>query len=246
MRYKKHNLILMKIIILNLFLILFFFGVLAQTAAPGSKILSLKESGGILTPALKAEFKISYPVRKVYQCQDLSGKFLIIVTESNDKIDAENDTLNHHIKALNLAYTPAGLVKKWEISDVILNGPNNDHPEKTMWFKTKLFGLKDLDNDGLIDPVIVYGTENKEEDGYGRVKIIIYYKGAKIAIRHQDGSLDSERNTRVDKAFYMLPLRLQSSVRLIMKTIAESRSAIFPYGWQKAMDRKKTYIDESH
>ena len=103
----------------------------------------------------------------------------------------------------------------------------------------------DFDKDGLIDPIIIYGTSGNNGTEDGRIKILIYYKGKKHAIRHQNGSLDFERNTQVDADFYNLPISIQKHVRKVMKKMTDNNHAIFPYGWEENMDAKKTYFDEN-
>ena len=96
----------------------------------------------------------------------------------------------------------------------------------------------------MADPIIVYGTTAVNGYGDGRIKIIIYYKGQKVAIRHQNGTLDFERETSVDKAFYALPVLLQTAVKQKMELMIKNKQAIFPAGWQLAMKNKKTTINE--
>lgn len=233
---------IMKTAIVTFFFLNSALGLSAQTV-PASRILSKTESNVIFTATVKNQFRISLPIRRVYEYNDRSGRFLLVVSESIDKIIAKGDTLHHQIKALNLAYNPAGLEKKWELNDMIRRGDAADHPERSIWFWTKFFKLADLDNDGLIDPILVYGSTGEDADD-GRLRIMTYYKGQKIALRHQEGTLDEERNTSVDKEFYTLPLKVRTAVRKLM-TELEVDLVNFPYGWEKAMDRKKTYIDEN-
>ena len=96
----------------------------------------------------------------------------------------------------------------------------------------------------MADLIIVYGTTALNGYDDGRIKIIIYYKGQKIAIRHQNGMLDFERETIIDKAFYSLPTGLQSAVKQKMELMQKNNQAIFPAGWQLAMKNKKTTINE--
>jgi hypothetical protein len=233
---------IMKAALLTIFFLVFTIGISAQTS-PVSRILSAAESNAIFTTAIKTQFRISFPIRRVYEYSDRSGRFLLVVSESIDTIIPKKDTLHHQIKAVSLAYTAAGLEKRWELTDMIKKGEAADHPENSIWFWTKFFQLKDLDNDGLIDPILVYGSSGEDADD-GRVRIMTYYKGQKIALRHQEGTLDEERNTAVDQAFYTMPLNIQAAVRKLM-TELEVSLVNFPYGWEKAMDRKKTYIDEN-
>ena len=91
---------------------------------------------------------------------------------------------------------------------------------------------------------MVYGTSGDNGLDDGRLKILVYFKNKKFAVRHQNGVLDFERNTRIDSAFYLLPGEIINSVTSIMKNIIDNDQAIFPNGWEKAMDGKKTYIEE--
>ena len=228
--------------------LLFFFSTtlaFGQTKVLRSDILSQPETKKFFTERLNKQFGINYPIRRVYRCIDRSGQFFIVLTESNDVKAPRRDTLHHHIKALNCHMEKNGLLKKWEIDDSVIKQSGNDEMESSIWFWTKYTDVKDIDNDGLIDPVIVYGTSGLNHTDDGRIKILIYYKGKKFAIRHQNGTLDFERNTRVDKAFYTLPLKIQEHVKLIMKEMMDDDHAIFPYGWQKAMKAQKLYFDEN-
>jgi hypothetical protein len=77
----------------------------------------------------------------------------------------------------------------------------------------------------------------------GRVKFIIYYKGQKIAIRHQNGTLDYERETQLDKSVYTLPKSMLESIRQKMELMVKNGQTIFPASWQTDMENKKTACD---
>ncbi len=64
----------------------------------------------------------------------------------------------------------------------------------------------------------------------GRIKILVYHKGKKRAIRHQNGMIDFDRNTKVDRLFYELPTEIQNRVKEIMINIMKNDQGIFPYG----------------
>lgn len=222
----------MKTIITGVLVLFLFSNVFGQQTS--SRILSPKAAEAILTASVKSQFNISYPVRRVYECTDQSGKFLVIVTETIDRITADKDTLHYKIKTLSLGYTATGLVKNWEISDFRI--VNTEVSESSVWFWTKFFKLEDLDHDGLIDPIVVYGSA--EDNDAERTKYIVVYKGKKIAVRHQNSSMDEGRNIQVDKAFYSLPVQVQQSVKAIMKQIEDKDFTIFPTDWRAKMDRK--------
>ena len=231
-------------------LLLFFAATLVfgQTKVVSSEILSQQATAKLFTDSLNKQLGITYPIRRVYKCIDKSGHFFIVLTESNDTTTADKDTLNYNIKAFNFRQDKNGLLKKWEINDFITHQANyldvKDAMETSIWFWTKYSEFADIDNDSLIDPIIVYGTGGMNYTGDGRIKILIYYKGQKVAIRHQNGTLDFERNTQVDESFYSLPTKLQEHVKQIMVTMTDNQHAIFPAGWQDAMKKHKLKFDE--
>lgn len=212
--------------------------VFAQT--PETKKLTRDEINQLLPDSTKKKFNIGYPVFRAFKCTDKSGECFVVLTESADSIANNKDTMHHKIKAICLAKTKNGLSRKWEISDFIFKQNN----EYNIWFWTKFSEFEDIDKDGFIDPVLIYGTWGMNNYDDGRVKILVFYKGVKYAIRHQNGPLDYERNTQVDAAYYTLPAVVQKRVQQIMEKIVENNLAIFPYGWQNAMKNKKIKFDE--
>ncbi len=211
--------------------------VIAQQSHSGPEILSPAKVSTLLTDNLKQEFKINYPIFRVYRYSDQSGVYYCVLTESRDVTSAK-DTMNQRIKAVNLKMTDGAFSKAWELND------NITQEEQSIWFWTKYAAFEDYDHDGLVEPIIIYGSRG--ENGYddGRSKILIYYKGQKVAIRHQNGVLDDERSTQVDAAFYTLPAALQAAVRERMEMLVKDDHAIFPDGWQSAMRNKKTSLDD--
>lgn len=133
------------------------------------------------------------------------------------------------------------MIKISELNDRVIK---NDAHENNIWFWTKYCDFKDYDNDSLVDLIIVYGTSAMNGYDDGRIKFIIFYKGTKVAIRHQNGVLDFERETQVDKSFYDLPKSLKTSIMQKMELMEKNQHAIFPHGWQTAMRNKKTFFSE--
>jgi len=210
-----------------IFILLTFLNVAILNAQQGildSKILSTKETNLIFNDSIKKEFRINYPIFRVYKYSDKSGSFLCVLTESNDSIVNHKDTFSHNIKAINLKVDKDKFVKVWELND---NTHKNDKEEYSIWFWTKYFDFKDFDNDGIIEPIIVYGTKAMNDYEDGRIKFIIFYNGQKIAIRQQNGVLDDERKTQIDKAFYSLPKKLKDNIKLKMNLMTKENMAIF-------------------
>jgi len=224
------------------FAITFAFG---QTKGVSCEKLSQQATTILFTDSLKQQLGITYPICRVYNCTDKSGQFYIVLTESNDTITADNDTTNYKIKGFKFQYDRTGYTKKWEINDFVTKQASSDEMESTIWFWTRYSKFTDIDHDSLIDPIIIYGTSGMNYTSDGRIKILIYYKGQKFAIRHQNGVLDFERNTKVDQAFYTLPISIQDQIKMIIKKMTDDGNAIFPYGWQSAMKNHAVYFDEN-
>ncbi|HNW89238.1 MAG TPA: hypothetical protein PKN48_06215 [Bacteroidales bacterium] len=208
------------------------------------QILTEKETDSVFTDKIKAELGIDYTIFRAYYYKDLSGEHYLLLTEREYKRQ-NAEPLNDTIKAFNLKKQEGKLIIDWILRDFIMAKNKADTPEYSIWFWTKYFDLQDFDGDGLIDPVIVYGTSGNNDTEDGRIKIIVYYKGLKHAIRHQNGPLDFERNTQVDAKFYDLPKQIQVYVKGLMDKMTENNNAIFPYGYKEKMDAKKTYFDEN-
>ena len=215
------------------------------TAFCQSSLLTPAQADKVFNTAIKKEFGLDFPIYRVYQYNDKTGKSYIALTEQNDGIDGK-DTLHHKIKAVNVKIVDGKFQKQWEINDFTSKiYLNENEMERSIWFWTKYSSFTDIDNDGIIDPFIVYGSEGTNSYDDGRIKLLIFYKGEKIAIRHQNGILDHIRNTQVDPKFYTLPASVQGHVKAAMNKITEHRRGIFPVGWEKNMKNKKTKFSES-
>lgn len=197
-----------------------------------------------LTDSLKLLFRIQYPVNNVYRYTDRSGTYYCVLTESRDSIIPSKDTFHFRIRAVNLRQESGGQFSKvWDMSDYVLQ---KDQQESDIWFWNQYIAFEDLDKDGLTDPVIVYGTAAANGTSDGRMKCMVFYKGEKIGVRHQNSLGLNERNTTVDKAFYNLPSAVQLSVARRMEDMVKQQVAVFSSGWQKAMKSKRTYFDEKN
>ena len=183
-------------------------------------------------------YGLKYPIRRAYIYQDKSGPCYLILCESIDDI-TKDDTLHQRIQAVVVVQN---VDKTWELNDFINSNDQSNGQETSIWFWTKFCEVKDLDGDGYTDPLLVYGSSG--DNGYddGRIKIILYYKGQKIAIRHQNSTMDEGRNIQIDAAFYTLPKSIQQHIRQLMQTLSEKGFALYPHEYEKAMAQKKLLI----
>lgn len=214
-----------------------------QTNKSSTAILSQADIKQIFSDDILKKFNIDYKIFRVYNYNDKTGKYYIVLTEKTDSIKPNKDTLHYKIKAFNFQQSKSGLVKKWEVNDFLLK-QNENSEEYSIWFWTKYCEFQDLDKDGIVDPILVYGTIGMNGHDDGRTKIVVYYKGQKNVIRHQNGVLDFQRNTQVDSTFYLLPQPIQEHVKTSMQKMIDNSHGIFPYGWQEAMKKRKTKFQE--
>jgi hypothetical protein len=185
-------------------------------------------------------FSINFPIYKVYNYSDITGNYYCILSESRDKIISSRDTINFKIKAVTLKSENELFTKAWEINDQIISKEG----ETTICFWTKYIDFKDYNNDGIIEPIIVYGTNGLNGYGDGRIKFIIYNKGNKTAIRHQNSEMDFGRSTQIDQTFYSLPIKLQNSIKQKMLLMEQNNNAIFPNDWESGINNKKQILKD--
>tara|TARA_B110000027_G_C16109005_1_gene296745 strand:- start:20 stop:787 length:768 start_codon:yes stop_codon:yes gene_type:complete len=218
--------------------------VFGQDSKVSSRQLKQQEIDSIFTDSLKTKLQIEYSIYRIYQYRDKSGEHFIVMTENEFECD-EKEKCFDTIKAFCYSYKDGIYNLEWNLKDFILQKGNEVSEEYSISFWTKYFELNDYNGDGLVDPILVYGTFGMNGTSDGRIKILVYHKGKKRAIRHQNGTLDFERNTRVDEMYYQLPTEIQNRVQEIMETITENDHGIFPYGWKTAMKNQKLKFDEN-
>lgn len=220
--------------LLFVFAFLFFCGKsFSQGKNVHATIVNAEEAKLLLNDSIRESLGIIYPIFRVYKYTDVTGTNYSIMTESNDLITADGDTVSTKIKVLHLLEERGQLRKLWEVNDQILE------EETFIRIWTKFVDFGDHDNDGIVEPILVYGTSALNGYDDGRIKILICGKAQKIGIRHQNGILDDERMTTVDATFYRLPISIQDAVRAKIVLMEEIDLAIFPHGWQDAMKQKE-------
>lgn len=145
-----------------------------------------------------------FPIYKAYELKDKNGISNIFLCE-NQKVISKEDTLNTKIQANFITIENGQSRIKWTINDLL-----EDYipKETTIWFWTKYCSFKDLDGDGYIDPIIVYGTRT-EYDEVRRVKIITVYKDKKYVIRAVECDLDDCRSFKKDSNWNSLPQKIK-------------------------------------
>ena len=215
-----------------------------QDMTISSKQLNPQEIDSIFTDVLKTKLQIEYSIYRIYEYNDKLGKHFIVMTENEFECNEKEQCFNA-IEAFCYSQKDGLYTLSWSLKDFILPEGNEVSEEYSISFWTKYFELKDYNDDGIVDPIMVYGTFGMNGTSEGRIKILTYHNGIKKAIRHQNGTLDFERNTKVDDKYYELPKGIQNRVHKIMQSITENNHGIFPNGWQTAMKNKKLKFDEN-
>lgn len=212
--------------------------VIGQTKSNG-KWMSKADVKTFFTPELKEEIGMQLPIFKVREFSDNNGDNMFVFTEELSMVSGK-DTLHNKIKGHFIQKKKGeGWKQVLDVKDFL------DEDEESIWFWTKYSVFEDIDKDGIMDPIIVYGS--RHSDTYlmeGRLKIMVIYKGKKVFIRHENAILDQDRVTQVDKAFYELPKSIQNRVRVIIKRIQSNDLGVFSYSLFEEMNMKKTRITE--
>lgn len=217
----------------------------AQTIPPGSTKLTAQQQEKLLPDSVVKRLGIKHPVYAVFSFLDKNKQQYLVLAEREYKKEKEKP-LNDAVQAMILNSNNTVLQPILTITDFITPEKNiKGFTDYSIWFWTKYASLTDIDGDGSVDPIIVYGTAGSNNYDDGKIKIVTCYKGKKYVIRHQNGSLDFERNTHIDKAWYTLPAKIQAKIKTMMNAMTDNNLAIFPAGWQKAMAAKKNYFDEN-
>jgi hypothetical protein len=209
-------------------------------------ILSAEDIKELFSDEVKETYKLSkMPIFKAYK---IVSKYknepeYLMLCESHDQIKGK-DTISKKLYAALLRHGGSGGIEEkiWEIKDNIIASVTE---ETSISFYTRYLTFEDFDNDGEVDHTLIYGTRAMNGLMDGRLKIaMINNKGQKIFIRHQNGVLDSERETKIDAAFYNLPRVWQYAVQKRIVLMQKEERAIFPAGWEAGVRAKKLIINE--
>ena len=166
-----------------------------------------------------------FPIYKAFEYNDKGGVYELLLCE-NQKTIGKKDTLNTKIQAICTMTDHGGFREKWRINDLL---EITEPKETNIWFWTKYCSMKDFDGDGYIEPVIVYGTRN-ENDEISRVKIITLYKNKKYVIRAVECDLDYCRSFKKDANWNLLPQKIKISIDKLVEKIRKEQGLLLKDG----------------
>ncbi|MBL0737036.1 hypothetical protein JI750_09090 [Flavobacterium sp. GN10] len=166
-----------------------------------------------------------FPIYKAFEFSDKDGVYELVLGE-NQKTISKKDTLNTKIQAICVINDHGGFLEKWRINDLL---EDYEPKETDIWFWTKYCSTKDIDGDGYIDPVIVYGTRTEYND-IRRVKIITVYKNKKYAIRAVECDLDYCRSFKKDQNWNTLPQKIKTYVDQLVVKLRKEQNLLLKNG----------------
>jgi hypothetical protein len=165
--------------------------------------------------------KVALPVVAHFCYRDDGGDYVVYLTGSGDRrYDGAilSSKIGAHWFKINAGPTlvARGTVSDWASIDMA----------GVQWW-TELTELKDVDGDGLVDPILVYRFYASNEgkmvnDTYeGQLKIIAFHRDTKAAIRASTGDLDLHRSTTASAPYFKLPPVLQTHLVRKMRRMYE-------------------------
>ena len=185
---------------------------------------------------VQKQLGITYPITKAYTYKDKEGTHVGVFTENKlyerakrkeqtYKKNSEGEVINDKIKAFHLLEK----ADTYQVVRVVYDySPKWEGTEFSIWFWTKFVSFTDLDQDGYVDPIIVYGAAPTDGDpDRGKVKLLAYHKGEKTAIRHQDDPSDEGRETQIDASYYTLPHPIRQKMFDTINHLQENQLTLF-------------------
>ncbi len=163
-----------------------------------------------------------FTVFKTLCYADASGSYVIYLLVNQGKA-ARDRQLPRAVQVQLFKLTDGALRPQAVARDASAAG------ETGVVFLPEFIEVGDIDGDGLIDPVIVYrfyasdDDSNGNDDFSGRIKLITFHKGEKVAIRAVTGTLDPSRSTTASPNFFTLPKKAQGHLVAKMKRMYENR-----------------------
>ncbi|SEL85977.1 hypothetical protein SAMN04487910_3510 [Aquimarina amphilecti] len=192
--------------------------------------ISKKEMNAVFSNRRQIQLGISYPLYQAYNYKDESGEYYLLLTDHKKAITEKKDTLYDNIYGVNLRVEKNQFKKRSTIK-----GEIDQDWETSIGFWNQYSKLEDFDGDGVIDPIIVYGTITPSKYEDGRVRIIAYNKKSRVTIKHQNSEIPDGRITKINKKFYNFPPQIQEAVKIIMKSMTKNGHAFFADDWEKKM-----------
>ncbi len=181
----------------------------AAQAAGISPPRACTAADGVPSKLPNDEHGVPLKLSRCHHWVDRSGEYQLWLMASEDRVVDEYH-LSRSLAAQLFRKLPDGtLAPQWVIRDRVAEG------ESGAWFSQHLTEFPDLDGNGVLTPVLVlrFVPEKDSDSGEpvaagpyeGRLKLIFFHDGTKVAVRAVTGGLDDERHTTATDSYFTLP-----------------------------------------
>lgn len=201
---------------------------ISKELATKSKIDKYKN----LTPKEKGHIGLfTYSISDAFEYEDRAGQhaiFLGVTPHNPFSKKQDRAVFNNVIKAVYCTIEDGYLTKQIEIEDLI-------NPHSSLFdirFMPQYISFDDIDQDGLVDPIITYTTMGK--DGYrnGRTKINLLYKKTIISIDIQSSTKEEYLLINTNTRFHFLPEQIKQKLINLVAQMKNDGVCTLDDNWQ--------------
>lgn len=156
------------------------------------------------------EHGVALRLSRCHHWVDRSGEYQLWLMASEPRV-VDQYPLSKSLAAQLFRKLPDGtLAPQWVIRDRVAEF------EDGAWFSQHLTEFPDLDGNGVLTPILVlrFVPEKDSPDPdnpvaagpfEGRLKLVFFHDGTKVAVRAVTGELDDERHTTATDSYFTLP-----------------------------------------
>ncbi len=198
----------------------------AARAAPIAPPRACAAADGVPTRLPNDEHGATMKLARCHHWVDRSGEYQLWLLASDDQVIGEYHLSRSLVAQLFRKQPDGTLAPRWIIRDRVAEF------EAGAWFSQHLTEFPDLDGNGVLTPILVlrFVPEKDSPDPddpvaagpfEGRLKLVFFHDGTKVAVRAVTGGLDDERHTTATDSYFALPAswrrHVQGRLRAWMK-----------------------------
>ena len=182
----------------------------AAQAAPVAPPRACTAADGVPRKLPNDEHGAPLKLSRCHHWVDRSGEYQLWPMASEDRT-VDGYHLSKSLAAQLYRKQPDGtLAPQWVLHDRV------DAFEDGAWFSQHLTEFPDLDGQGVLTPILVLRFVPQKDPPdpndpvaagpfEGRLKLILFHDGTKVAVRAVTGELDDERRTTATDSYFTLP-----------------------------------------
>lgn len=188
-----------------------------------------KNDAELMHAATLKRLNIQLPVSQHYCYSDQSGNYVLYLAEEQD-IAYPTASLSSNIAAYQFK-----IENEQSLTNPIIVRDKAAKEDAGLAFMPRLTEFVDIDGDGRIDPVLVYrfyldsNAQINYDPYFGRLKIVMLYKGEKVVIRATTGPYHGDAFTTASENFFSLPKPVQDYLVKKMKKMSDDKLFAFEH-----------------